>query len=42
MKTSIAYPSEKGGYNKMSSHQLKQLSIAYPSEKGGYNATQGI
>ena len=34
---SIAYPSEKGGYNTVDGVQGALLSIAYPSEKGGYN-----
>ena len=34
---SIAYPSEKGGYNIVFKIFNKYISIAYPSEKGGYN-----
>ena len=34
---SIAYPSEKGGYNILPDRVNSLRSIAYPSEKGGYN-----
>ena len=34
---SIAYPSEKGGYNEKVLIIWTYKSIAYPSEKGGYN-----
>ena len=34
---SIAYPSEKGGYNWRCSNLFNTFSIAYPSEKGSYN-----
>ena len=37
MKVSIAYPSEKGGYNHFMIIMHLSQSIAYPSEKGGYN-----
>ncbi len=36
-KKSIAYPSEKGGYNTLNLLANLDISIAYPSEKGGYN-----
>ena len=35
--TSIAHPSEKGGYNSLLDSDSLIDSIAHPSEKGGYN-----
>ena len=35
--SSIAYPSEKGGYDRLGAGPCLVGSIAYPSEKGGYD-----